>query len=386
MPELFTDPHGLYYKTRDNDADAIRAFLDAGGSPHEMIERDRSLFDIAIDHRSFEVAKLLFEAGADALPSLGWAINYDHFDVLSFLLDNGVNVNSPISSGETSPLSFAVLNGNKKFVLYLLAQGADPNFAPSKSFGPPILCSLSIGKSRRNGLRIAWKDTDDAGSIIKALLDSGADISIRDTKGRTLLDNWLGVSCAMDYPSGEAIVDMLLSHDAPFTIEAVRKVFFFGLKVRTPNSQSLALYDRMQSEFGEISLDLNDLPQSEVEDCDIADVLGDCSFYWTKELAKHSEDRTLDTPEAQKKRKMIHFYLRVWDEFARKNSQPPPRFMALPDDRSLAIMAGSRVYAYEELDFLFQFPNPSEKCMQVALQAIGESRAKEILEKITSEL
>lgn len=80
-----------------------------------------------------ETVKTLVSLGSDpSLPSrmndspIQCAVRYDHYDILSYFLDQGANPNQKNDLAESSLLSIAAKRGLEKTVLRLLEAGADP--------------------------------------------------------------------------------------------------------------------------------------------------------------------------------------------------------------------------------------------------------------------
>lgn len=114
---------------------------------------------------------------ADAAPAVGWtplmmAAAEGHAAAVSALVKAGADVNAANALGRTAPM-FTSSYGFLAIASDLLAHRADPNIVPKDSTGWTALIAAA-----HNG------HVD----VIRALLEHGADLSIKDEDGRTALD------------------------------------------------------------------------------------------------------------------------------------------------------------------------------------------------------
>ena len=91
---------------------------------------------------SYEIAKLLLEAGADINETDGYeqtilikAVRDDNREIIEFLLENGADINKKDAYGRT-PLMNAVKDCNYEMVKFLLEAGADVNIASENGASP----------------------------------------------------------------------------------------------------------------------------------------------------------------------------------------------------------------------------------------------------------
>ncbi len=99
----------------------------------------------------------------------------DSEQALGEMIDAGVDPNAPMNvvSVQIPPLAMAATFGNGPAVRVLLARGANPNARGSGGLTPLIMAALS--------------DRENV-SVMRALLDRGADIHAKDQEGRNALD------------------------------------------------------------------------------------------------------------------------------------------------------------------------------------------------------
>ena len=197
---------------------------------------------IAARTGSVRVVKALLAHGANVnaataetdVTALMWAVSAPHPDIVQVLIDSGADVRvssrkgvtplmtaarsgdiamaetlitagadvNDLGSDGTHPLPFAIIQGQNEFALFLLEQGADPNGTID---GVPALHAAAgnvntwlvnwarrhgsgrgIGSSRRRTV-VLEIDPDRRVSVVKALLDRGADPNGRITTSAMIM-------------------------------------------------------------------------------------------------------------------------------------------------------------------------------------------------------
>jgi uncharacterized protein len=169
------------------DVEVVKSYLAAGGDPNVRGKRGQTALMLCIwGARSYEVAKLLVEAGADLTAreeGSGWrpltyaAVNCCD-DILRFLFDRGDTVAA--DGSDWKALLFAVQYRCPATVAMLLEHGAAVDARDDAGM-------TSLMRAARNS---------DAATL-SVLLDSGADVNLTDAAGMT----------ALMYASGKANVE-----------------------------------------------------------------------------------------------------------------------------------------------------------------------------------
>lgn len=141
-------------------------------------EEDLTLLQVALDAH---IAEMLIDAGApldvtaaNDEPLLVWMVRTKHTDIARVMVEHGVALNEADLLGFTA-LMHAAAAGMEDVVVLLLDHGADPNTVNRTMGGGTALHAAAVSDSLRR-----W-------AIAKALLDHGADLSIRGKGGQTAL-------------------------------------------------------------------------------------------------------------------------------------------------------------------------------------------------------
>ena len=218
----------LHHATVIEDTSVIALLLDAGADPSARSYDDHTALHFALRHRNSAVAAILVRAGADVNAAENDEITPLHLAVYdsaatTLLLEAGADVHA---DADGTALHRAETAG---VVDALLAAGADINAVGQ--FGTPLMTSIRsnipFGPNRRDSLsqvtvRLLERGADlnarsrigltalhgaaFAGpASIRALLDAGADPSVGDMDGETLLHRVAGYSSV-----GPTVIPLLL--------------------------------------------------------------------------------------------------------------------------------------------------------------------------------
>jgi Trypsin-like peptidase domain/Ankyrin repeats (many copies) len=138
-----------------------------------------------------EELKALLDSGVDVnaidrgrRTALHHAAVLGQLEVARFLLSRGANINAKDAKGRTA-LMLAVGPGDLKI--------PTGNYAPLGDIWIGILCAISNGENESSQLSIEWAKwysiLEKRRSLIKLLLESGADVRATDDKGHTAFDH-----------------------------------------------------------------------------------------------------------------------------------------------------------------------------------------------------
>ena len=161
------------------NTEAVKLLLKSGANIKPTNRHGISSFMMACSNGYIEIAELLLKHGADIDEfGNGWnpitaAAMHDCQKIITFLLENGADINRANHRGETA-LMMVCRNavGRKKAIKLLLAAGADVNAADKE------------GQTALMGLASESGYTE----LMHILIKFGADPDIRNNKGQTALD------------------------------------------------------------------------------------------------------------------------------------------------------------------------------------------------------
>ena len=171
----------LMWAARDNtNPEVLKLLLENGADIRAKDEEGRTaLMWAAQDNTNPEVLKLLLDAGADVRAkdeegrtALTWAARDNtNPEVLKLLLDAGADIRAKDEKGRTALMWAARDNTNPEVVRVLLEAGTDANIKDNKGL---------------TALMLAAKWNSDG--VVNTLLDSGADIAIKDDEEKQAAD------------------------------------------------------------------------------------------------------------------------------------------------------------------------------------------------------
>jgi ankyrin repeat protein len=194
-----------------------RALIDRGAAVDARDREGATALGRAAQAGKTAVATLLIERGAnvnaravDGSTPLFYAAEADRAAMARLLLDRGADPNIPGRKG-ARPLAAAAYNGSAASVELLLKRGADPNalddegksamiYAAGRAYAPVVelLIAAGVEVNRRyaHGLTaLMWAaghdasaGVDDVEATMKLLIDRGADLSLKDDRGKTAAD------------------------------------------------------------------------------------------------------------------------------------------------------------------------------------------------------
>jgi ankyrin repeat protein len=199
------------------DLAKVRLLLGRGANVNTASKRGRTaLFLAAMTDRSAETVRLLLAKGADPKITdsfkntiLNAAAAGNDTETIRMIIAAGVDVNAANVLGMTPLIGSAGSNGNVQAVKILLAKGAHVNAVAVAPFLYPGVAPKSgvptLGSITALGMAAPFGSPE----LIKALLDAGADVNVKDARGMTPL--MLAVGTDHQDP---AVIQMLLDHGA----------------------------------------------------------------------------------------------------------------------------------------------------------------------------
>jgi uncharacterized protein len=194
-----------------------RALLDRGAAIDARDREGKTALARAAEANKLQMMKLLLDRGAnvnaravDGSTPLFYAAHEDRGPAVALLLERGADPNLPGRKG-LRPLDAAAYNGSTGSVEALLKYGADPNalddegksaivYAAGHAYAPVVVLLLQAGVdvNRRyaHGLTVlmwaagydASAGVDDVDSTIKTLIEHGAELDLKDDRGKTAAD------------------------------------------------------------------------------------------------------------------------------------------------------------------------------------------------------
>jgi len=206
---------------REYDLDTIQRALQAGANPNETFGvNNHTALLLACTNlkgdKCLEIVCVLLEAGADPNIPENWdarrtplhvACGRGNISVVEALLEGKAQVDFPDRWNRT-PLRYACNNGNVEMVRLLLKAGADPrvqehtdgdtpmHIACEASYIPVVRALLahdaSLVRAEANGgktpLHMVCRHYSFSLRVVRELVEHGADVTIKDKRGRTPYD------------------------------------------------------------------------------------------------------------------------------------------------------------------------------------------------------
>ncbi len=174
----------------EGDKDLVELFLKSGANPHVVDYAGLGLLhQLSFPTETFDgiaIAKLLLKSGVDlekpdsrGWTPLQWAVDRHQSQLVSLLVEAGVNVNTKDQSFETPLLrlsqqmqGYGYSNKTKQIAIALIQKGADINAQDPRTGMTPLHYLAENG---------SWP-------LIKLFLELGADPHIQDNEGRSPLN------------------------------------------------------------------------------------------------------------------------------------------------------------------------------------------------------
>jgi ankyrin repeat protein len=206
------------------DLAKVRLLIDHGANVNTASKRGRTaLFLAAMSDRSAETVRLLLAKGADPKITdsfkntvLNAAAAGNDTETIRMIIAAGVDVNAANLLGMTPLIVSAGDNGNTRAVKMLLAKGAHVNAVSPAPFLYPGLSPKAGNPQFGSITALGMAAPFGPPELVKALLDAGAEVNVKDIRGMTPL--MLAVGTDHQDP---AIIRMLLDHGAKLEPKSV---------------------------------------------------------------------------------------------------------------------------------------------------------------------
>jgi uncharacterized protein len=190
----------MLQRIADGRTDLVFDFLAAGNAVDAVDAGGVSLMQWCAYYGDVSAIRFLLSRGAslDALGDnrdLNAAAFHGHWQLCQFLIENGADVNHPLSDTLETPLHAALSHANRPaynlVVRVLLAAGADPNRATK----PGVETGSFMRDCRTHGeMPLHRAAAFGNAEAIQMLLDAGAVVDARDAHGDTALA-WASWHC-----------------------------------------------------------------------------------------------------------------------------------------------------------------------------------------------
>ena len=163
----------------------VKRLISEGVSIHSKIESAFTPLHVAAEYCRYDIARFLIENGADvnARTVKGWrggrtplhfAARGNCVKVAQLLISKGVDVNVE-DDDRFIPLHYAAFYGSKEMVVFLISKGANVNAKTDYQktlFWTPLYFAIE----------------EEHFDIVKILLKNGADLFVKDKRGKTPFD------------------------------------------------------------------------------------------------------------------------------------------------------------------------------------------------------
>jgi len=169
----------LIYATKNNHTDIAKSLIEHGADVNVVSGDQDTPIMWASKHNNFEVVSLLLKHGAkksinvankEGTTTAIWAAGNNNLRLLKLLKKYGADIHKKDNRGYV-PMDFALQNNNEKMMLFLIENGLN------------LEEKLAVVKE----LPLIWFSYKNNFSLVKALVDRGANVNIKSSDGDTPL-------------------------------------------------------------------------------------------------------------------------------------------------------------------------------------------------------
>lgn len=127
---------------KNNDFISVKKYIKDGADVNETSENGESVLFYGLRYScDTDLLKLLIDNGADiydfdeeGVSVFDMAITYNNMEIVKYILEQGIDVNSTKRRSKFTPLMAAASYGRVDILTLLLEHGADKNITDSKGF------------------------------------------------------------------------------------------------------------------------------------------------------------------------------------------------------------------------------------------------------------
>ena len=207
------------------------------------------------------------------------------------------------------------------------------------------------------------------------LIEHGADLSVRNQEGRTLIEEWGSQTCVMGHPAGRDVIKRLLQLDAPYSKAEIEKALYMGMN----NPMAKQACEKLADLFS-TTIDVANIDPDEVFAKEINDLLGVCHIAWSHEVASRIKNEASDVPAAYLNARL---YAQVAIRHAEKHRMSEPKIIPIPLKKG---DAGMKILDIPP-NLLRQgvFKQKDKMCPDAAVRAVGQNELSEIEAQLKAE-
>lgn len=174
----------LINSSRNGDFQKVKQMVAEGGNLNDRDHYGSTPLMVAAGGGHKDIVTFLLQKGADVnskdkygFSAIFCSMNNDHVSSVELLIKHGASLDTRANNGST-PLMYAAYKGASKTVDFLLKKGVDVNERTPSGYS-----ALTYSVMYLSSLSTKFEP-----SIMIMLIKAGADVSVKDVKGKTILE------------------------------------------------------------------------------------------------------------------------------------------------------------------------------------------------------